>query len=254
MNIHELLTAMRAAAPFSTRGRESMSRIAVSRSRVRACDGHASIHVWSSDTSDEDVGFVAHVHPDDIDIIARIVAAKCPKPKRIKKSKSIVVLKKDETALTPEWAFDADGFHLGGELYRLPHGTCAHPGSELPNTDKVVPKKFESLGREDSWTSPTLVGNVCKAFGALGIGSVGRRTTEGNGPDIFVGNGSRFKALSLVMPMRSAHSVDALLIARRDSLTPQPPAKTPEQIAAEKLRAEIEEMQQRLAKMEGAAA
>jgi len=246
MDIRDLIKAMKAAAPMVSTSRDQMKRIAVSRSRVRACDGYCAIHVWDAAGKDEDLGFVAYIDPRDIDVIDKIVRAQMPRVAVAKKTKP------EPIPAGTDWAFDAYGINVAGTTYRLPYGTALGAACEFTETDKVIPKRI--VTGDHSWTNPALVANVCRAFNAIGIKGIGRACTENLGPDIFVGESSEFRAIAMVMPRRESDSVKEFVRRRMDELSPPAPAKTPEQIEAERLRKEIAELNSRLAKVEGVAA
>lgn len=246
MDIRDLIKAMKAAAPMVSTSRDQMKRIAVSRSRVRACDGYCAIHIWDAFGKDEDVGFIAYIDPRDIDVVDKIVRAKMPRVAVAKKTKP------EPIPAGTDWAFDADGINVAGTTYRLPYGTALGAAREFPETDKVIPKRI--VAGDHSWTNPALVSKVCRAFNAIGIKGIGRACTESLGPDIFVGGSSEFRAIAMVMPRRESESVQEFMKRRMNELSPPVPAKTPEQIAAENLRAQIAALQEQLAKAEGAAA
>lgn len=191
MNLEHLTRAIRAATIFVDRDKETppedpKTRIAISFSRVRATDGKSAIHVWETESGNEDIGEIALVTRRDAAIIV---------------ARAVDIL--DDVEEPPiSWSLDAQGFHVEEKLLPLLDGIEIE-GAVYPPTDKVFGGQWAShVEGRDRFMDPKRVAIFTRAAAALGMNKLQFLLGKAQDTGMFVyGQAGALSMMAISMPL-----------------------------------------------------
>lgn len=219
MNTLQLLTALTAALPFASKDttRPHLAHLAVSKSRVRATNGHVAIHVWDKEAGDKDDGDVVMVSRSDARLFMAIAknTASARLPRRRAGRTRTVPLANFETDFTQ------DSFSISGR--RFPIVPC---GEVFPPSDKIMRTSPSKDAGVPPVMQPCYVAMAAAARDRVGA----KELVVGSGLSLdvvsFYGESASLCVLVAVMPVRSEETFAKAMERRAAKLVPPAPPKT----------------------------